>query len=236
MVINLPKLKTHVFTLYTGAVKNLFGAIPGNRKRQAHVACPGVEGFSRVLVDMLELIRPGLTVLDGVLGQEGNGPGGGGTPHRYACLAASEDPVALDAMITQAMGYRPGDVLHLREAGDRKMGTSDPDTVHVKGDRQTLNFGAVRLPSTHWYFLAPAWVSVPLRRMSRLRPRLATSVCDGCGRCATICPRNAITPGQFPVFDQDRCIGCFCCSEVCSLGAIKPHGNLFARLVGMGRL
>jgi len=113
LVINLPKLKTHNLTLYTGAVKNLFGTIPGTRKREVHFRAPGMQDFSLVLVDVLELVQPGLTLMDGVLGQEGNGPGMGGTPHWYECLAASADPVALDAVITQALGYRPGEVLHL---------------------------------------------------------------------------------------------------------------------------
>ena len=50
LVINLPKLKTHTFTLYTGAVKNLFGVIPGNRKREVHARAPGIEDFSQALV------------------------------------------------------------------------------------------------------------------------------------------------------------------------------------------
>ena len=121
LVINLPKLKTHALTLYTGAIKNLFGAIPGTRKRELHFQAPGVQDFSSILVDVLELVQPGLTIMDGLLGQEGNGPGSGGTPHWYGCLAASTDPVALDTVMTEAMGYRPGEVLRgpSRSSGPR---------------------------------------------------------------------------------------------------------------------
>jgi len=233
LVINLPKLKTHELTLYTGAVKNLFGAIPGTRKREAHYHAPGVQDFSRVLVDVLELVRPGLTIMDGVLGQEGEGPGMRGSPHRYRCLAASEDPVALDAVITRAMGYRPGEVLHLVEAGARGLGASDPEAVQIVGDRRALDFGPVRLPVPHWYFRVPAWASAPLRRAARIRPQLVASACIGCGRCAEVCPREAITPGQPPLFDLDRCVGCLCCAEVCPQGAIKTRRNLIGRLIGV---
>jgi uncharacterized protein (DUF362 family)/NAD-dependent dihydropyrimidine dehydrogenase PreA subunit len=233
LVINLPKLKTHILTLFTGAVKNLFGAIPGSRKREVHCRAPGVHDFSQALVDVLELVPPALTLMDGVLGQEGNGPGAGGTPRHYGCLAASTDPVAVDAVITGALGYRPGEVLHLAQAEARGLGVSNLDAVQVVGDRRVLDFGTVTLPRSHWYFRVPAWVSAPVHRAIRLRPQLTPSVCTGCGRCAEVCPREVITPGQPPSFDLDGCVGCFCCAEICPQGAITPHRNLIARLIGV---
>jgi uncharacterized protein (DUF362 family)/Pyruvate/2-oxoacid:ferredoxin oxidoreductase delta subunit len=234
LVINLPKLKTHALTLYTGAVKNIFGTIPGTRKREVHFRAPGVQDFSPILVDVLELVRPGLTIMDGVLGQEGNGPGMGGTPRSYGCLAASVDPVALDAVLTRAMGYRPGEVLHLAEAGTRGIGKADPDAVQITGNRQALDLGPVNRPGSRWYFRAPPWSSAPLRRIARVRPQLKVSVCTGCGRCAEACPRVAITPGQPPQFDLQQCVGCLCCAEVCPQGAIEPHRNFIAQIFGLG--
>jgi len=234
LVINLPKLKTHTLTLYTGAVKNLFGVIPGTRKREVHLCAPGIQDFSQTLVDVLELVRPELTLIDGVLGQEGHGPGMGGTPRWYGCLAASADPVALDAVIVQALGYRPGEVLHLAQADVRGLGTANLDQVEIKGDRRALEFGAVDLPKAHWYFRVPSWVGAPLHRAIRVRPQLASSECIGCGRCAEVCPQEIITPGHPPDFDLDCCIGCFCCAEICPQGAITPHRNWVARFIGVG--
>jgi uncharacterized protein (DUF362 family)/Pyruvate/2-oxoacid:ferredoxin oxidoreductase delta subunit len=232
LVINLPKLKTHVLTLYTGAVKNIFGTIPGTRKREVHLRAPGVQDFGPVLVDVLELVRPGLTIMDGVLGQEGNGPGMGGTPRPYGLLAASTDPVALDAVLTRAMGYRPGEVLHLVDAGARGIGEANPNAVQITGDRRALDLGPVNRPGSHWYFRAPPWSSAPLRRIARVRPKL--SACIGCGRCVEACPRAAITLGQPPQFDLRRCVGCLCCAEICPQGAIEPHRNLIAQIFGLG--
>jgi len=234
LVINLPKLKTHALTLYTGAVKNIFGTIPGTRKREIHLRAPGVEDFSQALVDVLELVQPGLTIMDGVLGQEGNGPGMGGTPHQYGCLAASADPVALDAVIAQALGYKAGEVLHLAQADIRGLGTANLDQVEIEGDRQALNFGAVDLPKAHWYFRVPSWASAPLRKAARVRPLLDPSKCIGCGRCVEVCPQEIITPGHPPKFDLDDCIGCLCCTEICPEGALTPRRNWVARLVGVG--
>jgi ferredoxin len=234
LVINLPKLKTHSLTLYTGAVKNLFGTIPGTRKREVHYRAPGLLDFSQALVDVLELVRPGLTIMDGVLGQEGNGPGVLGTPRRYGGLVASADPVALDAVITRAVGYRPGDVLHLAAAGARGLGESDPRAVQVKGDRAALEFGRVRLPRPRWYLRRiPAWLAGPVHRMSQVRPRLMPSVCESCGRCVEVCPRGAIVLAEHPHFDLKRCVGCLCCAEACPTGAIELHRSLLGRLIGL---
>ncbi|MCX7681110.1 MAG: DUF362 domain-containing protein [Anaerolineae bacterium] len=231
VVINLPKLKTHTLVLYTGAVKNLFGAIPGTRKRELHLHAPGVREFSQVLVDTLALVRPALTLMDGILGQEGNGPGVGGTPRRYGCLLAATDPVALDTVASRALGYRPGEVLHLALAGDRGLGCSEFDAITLEGDRDVLDFGQVALPRTRWYFNAPSWTGNLVSRMVRVRPRLNEGLCVSCGRCVEACPAGAITLGQRPDFALARCIRCFCCAEVCPQGAITPHRNLFARLL-----
>ncbi len=235
LVIDLPKLKTHVLTFYTGAVKNLYGVIPGTRKREPHLRAPGVADFSAVLVDVLDLVRPGLTILDGVLGMEGNGPGIKGTPRHYGCLAASADPVAVDAVIARSLGYRTGEIVHLDLASARGLGVSDLDAIRVEGERRALDFGHVELPKTHWYYRVPSWASAPLRRFTRVRPRLLASACIGCGRCVEVCPRDAIAAGRPPTIDLEACIGCFCCVEICPQGAIELRRGLIARLADIGR-
>ena len=232
LVINLPKLKTHAFALYTGAVKNLFGVIPGGRKREIHLRAPGISDFSRALVDVLEIVRPGLTIMDGIIGQEGEGPGTRGTPRPYGCLAASTDAVALDTTLSTAMGFRPGQVLHLAQAASRKLGSSDLDAIRIVGNPEALRFGRVKLPATHWYFRAPSWVTGPVHRSARLRPAVVDSQCAGCGQCAVVCPRDAIEPGQPPRFDMELCVGCMCCAEICPQGAIEARRGRVARLIG----
>ena len=76
-IIDLPKFKTHVMTGMTAATKNLFGCIPGLKKAEWHTRFPDRERFGRMLIDLLLTVKPAMAVLDGIVGMEGDGPGGG---------------------------------------------------------------------------------------------------------------------------------------------------------------
>jgi ferredoxin len=174
-----------------------------------------------------------LTILDGILGQEGNGPGMGGTPHLYGCVAASTDPVALDVVVAQALGYRRGEVVYVDQAGARGLGVSRPGQVRVVGDKGILQWGKLELPTSHWYFRVPGWVTAPFARITRVRPRLIASACVGCGACAEVCPKGIISYGHPPAFDLKDCVGCLCCAEICPQAAIEPKWSWMAQLIGI---
>ncbi|HEX3044838.1 MAG TPA: DUF362 domain-containing protein, partial [Bacillota bacterium] len=72
-LISIPKLKTHLYTYYTGAIKNMFGCIPKSERRELHreMATPR---FSEHLVNIYAFKRPTLVILDGILAMEGIGP------------------------------------------------------------------------------------------------------------------------------------------------------------------
>ena len=75
VVITVPKLKTHTLTGLTGAVKVTFGAVPSPLKTEYHLRMPKVGDFSQALLDICSLVKPLLTVMDAVVGMEGEGPG-----------------------------------------------------------------------------------------------------------------------------------------------------------------
>ncbi|MBD0269256.1 MAG: DUF362 domain-containing protein, partial [Cyanobacteria bacterium Co-bin8] len=94
VVINLPKVKSHVQLTLTLGVKNLFGCVPGKMKAWWHMeAGKDVQRFGTMLVETARLISPDLTILDGIIGHEGNGPSGG-EPRLLGILGASADVFA----------------------------------------------------------------------------------------------------------------------------------------------
>ncbi|MBC7189818.1 DUF362 domain-containing protein, partial [Candidatus Aerophobetes bacterium] len=76
-VFSLPKLKTHTLTLFTGAIKNMYGTVPGFWKKDLHARFPRPRDFAKVVVDLFSLVFPKLSIMDGILGMEGKGPSAG---------------------------------------------------------------------------------------------------------------------------------------------------------------
>ncbi|NER52244.1 MAG: DUF362 domain-containing protein, partial [Symploca sp. SIO1A3] len=96
VVINLPKIKSHMQLTLTMGVKNLFGCVPGKMKAWWHMEAGKDESrFGEMLVETARAIAPELTIIDGIIGHEGNGPSGG-EPRGLNLLGASEDVFALD--------------------------------------------------------------------------------------------------------------------------------------------
>ena len=110
VVINLPKVKSHVQLTLTLGTKNLFGCVPGKMKAWWHMeAGKDRDRFGAMLVETARTIAPNLTILDGIIGHEGNGPSGG-EPRRLNLLAASADVFALDRAVVEILGVDPAQV------------------------------------------------------------------------------------------------------------------------------
>jgi uncharacterized protein (DUF362 family) len=116
VVINLPKVKSHMQLTLTMGVKNLFGCVPGKMKAWWHMeAGKDVNRFARMLIETAQTINPQLTILDGIIGHEGNGPSGG-EPRDLGVLAASRDVFALDRVVVEILGANPQAVPTIAEA------------------------------------------------------------------------------------------------------------------------
>lgn len=106
-IINLPKVKSHVQLTMTMGVKNLFGCVPGKMKAWWHMeAGKDAHRFGEMLVETARAINPDLTILDGIIGQEGNGPSNG-EPRPLGILAASRNVFALDRAILEVLNVDP---------------------------------------------------------------------------------------------------------------------------------
>jgi uncharacterized protein (DUF362 family) len=110
VVINLPKVKSHCQLVLTLGVKNLFGCVPGKMKAWWHMeAGKDRDRFATMLVETARAIDPDLTILDGIVGHEGNGPSAG-EPRSLGVLAAASDVFALDRAMVEVLGMDPASV------------------------------------------------------------------------------------------------------------------------------
>ena len=105
-IINLPKLKTHLFTTLTLATKNLFGVVPGLLKVGYHAKIKEVIRFSEMLLDILTFVKPVLTVMDGIVAMEGDGPASG-SPYDLGLIIAGADTLCVDSIACGIIGLDP---------------------------------------------------------------------------------------------------------------------------------
>jgi uncharacterized protein (DUF362 family) len=103
VIINLPKVKSHMQLTMTLGVKNLFGCVPGKMKAWWHMeAGKSAERFGEMLVETARAIGPNLTIIDGIIGHEGNGPMNG-EPRELGVLGAAADVFALDVAMLEVL-------------------------------------------------------------------------------------------------------------------------------------
>ncbi|UCC58940.1 MAG: DUF362 domain-containing protein [Candidatus Bathyarchaeum sp.] len=106
-LVDVPVMKTHEFTNYSGAIKNLFGCIPDDRRIFLH------PNFDMVLRDLLVLLEPKFVVMDATVAMEGNGPNRGIAIPMNLVLTSS-DILAMDKLCCEIMGMDWADISHLR--------------------------------------------------------------------------------------------------------------------------
>lgn len=235
VIINLPKLKTHGLTKYTGAVKNLFGAIPGLLKAEYHLKMPEVNIFSSLLIDLALLINPVLSIMDGITGMEGEGPSGG-KPRKFAYLMASESVFALDTAAITLMSINPtASVPLIKELKSRNI-VSDISNLELIGDElvpaNDVDIPVIESSSNLIDQKLPGFLSDIAQYILRPRPEFDYEKCTSCGDCVTNCPVGAI---QFekgkPEVKLNKCIRCFCCQELCEFQAINIKRPLPGKLI-----
>ncbi|MEO0079367.1 MAG: DUF362 domain-containing protein [candidate division WOR-3 bacterium] len=229
VILNLPVLKTHGLTIITGAIKNIFGIIPGGHKAYLHTVVASAQEFAELLVDIYQAVpRPMFHIMDGLRGMDGpNGPSGGRVL-KLGLLLASRNGVALDAVVTLLAKGKPRAIPTNRIAHERGLGPIDREGIEIVGDYQPIR--GFRLP---WTGLAAVVTraSVPVYRLLRRTPVLNRKLCIRCEECARNCPARAITMSPFPRVDRRRCIACFCCAEICPTHALTIAGTLCSQWI-----
>lgn len=236
-IINLPKLKTHAQMMLTLGVKNLFGTVVRQRKASWHYTV-GLDRdvFADLHLDIARSLAPALTIMDGIGGMEGRGPGNG-RPRTFGILAASADPLALDLRLCVLLGADLQAFPLYRSAQRRNL--LPKDAGETAGDLPPdFGFEKVDIPRLDSLHLLPALLDGFGKRHLSSRPVQRSGNCIGCGKCVEVCPAGAMTMKKEKIIDIDyeKCIRCYCCQEVCPADAIGfSRGFLLRVLDFLGR-
>lgn len=238
-VINLPKIKTHCQMGLTLAIKNLFGTVIGTDKASWHLrAGKNIDSFATLLVQIYEQISPAVSIVDGVLGMEGNGPNSG-KPRLIGIVAAGQDAVALDSVIAYLLGFPINLVKTCAVGSELGLGVADPAGTTIVGDElkgfPLADFERPKSMTMSWNL--SYWN--PLRRFLEnhiiTKPSIDASICRNCGVCMNHCPPGAIKNDNGVMkIDRRICISCFCCHELCVNDAVvivEPYlGKLMSKI------
>ena len=220
-VISVSKMKTHGFMGFTGAVKNMFGIVPGLIKFEYHMNMPDHDNFADALIDVCLAADPVLCFMDGIVAMEGAGPSGG-EPRQMGLCIASPSPYALDMAAVAIIGMAFDKTPTVRRAIARGLGPADLDGITFCG--------------TPWQDVAVTDYDIPeieiiLRRTLKVagrflkpKPIFVKKLCNGCQDCVKSCPPKVISMAKHrPRVALKGCIRCFCCQELCPKKAIKIH-------------
>lgn len=208
-IVNIAKLKTHSQMILTLGVKNTFGCIPGLEKSGWHIRCATNENFVALLVDVHLLVKPVLTILDGITGMEGNGPANGKLKH-FGVIAVSENAFALDHAICKKLSIDPEMIYTLKEALKRHLIPS----YEIDGEWSST----IELPITAQALPVPKFLKRIARTIIRV-PKISKKRCVQCKICEERCPAQVIQVSKYFI-DYNKCIRCYVCHEVCPNDAI----------------
>ena len=235
IVINVAKYKTHSLMAFTGALKNLYGLVPGMVKSEYHRLYPDTKSFAELLVTLYGVTRNKITynIIDGIVGMDGAGPSAG-NPKKFGLLMGSNNIPALDTIAARMMGFKIQDVPYLWDA------------LHMEG----ILPSRIAIPQSFTHHSLPD-VDIKTAKMRKdglkYVPKVArllfkkvyyyypvvSSRCVRCGVCVKSCPVQAISwlKNGFPFVAKDDCIKCMCCHELCPHQAIDIHKSFIAKKV-----
>lgn len=224
LVFSICKMKTHQLMYATGAVKNMFGTVPGLNKSPLHLKARSPEEFAKLILSIYRERIPDYSIMDGIISMEGAGPSNGDLRHT-ALLLSSKSALALDRAEALIMGYNPDDIPILRQAEIDVKGSTDasyplldPNDIAIKDFKRIEIkkrglFNSLLLPFVTKHFP---------NKDHRKAPIFNSEKCRLCKKCINICPAKAlqIENGKV-VIDTKKCIKCYCCHEMCPFDAIE---------------
>jgi Uncharacterized conserved protein len=229
VVINLPKLKSHGMMTMSGAVKNLFGCIPGLQKPELHFRFPEQMDFGQMLLDLAGLVAPAITIVDAVESMEGDGPSAG-EKRSTGITFASGNLYLLDRALCEFIGFDPTKVPTIARSIEQGLAPRGAGRLVYAGEGEPAPLRDFRYPASakqldFLNYLPPFLHGAGSRVRDRFltpKPVIVQSKCIGCGKCAESCFPKAVTvQNRIAVIEESKCIKCYCCHEMCPVSAIQ---------------
>ena len=231
VIINVPKMKTHGLLILTGAVKNMFGAVIGKHKAEAHFKHIARQDFASYIIKIFMHVKPVLSIMDGIVAMEGDGPAAGSL-RNVELILASDDAVAMDVVFSELAGVTPESLLTTYYAGKMGLGTSSLSGIKISGEAlRDVRLKDFKLPKASFIYDAPRWVIKIFGRSVRTYPFIKVDACVKCRICEKNCPAEAINIDKNEI-DYSKCIFCFCCHELCPHNAIGVRKSLAGKIAG----
>ena len=237
-LINLPVLKSHVVSIMTLGMKNPMGILPRPDRRAMHTF-----GIDQSIVDMNLGIKPDLTIIDGSVGQDGEGPLYGDKADLQV-LVAGRNSLAVDLVSCQLVGVKPRDIPHLKLALEQQ---GKPSWSLVGEEISVIK--KFRLPEQKPLYKFIFWMMYPLdypytwvaergkhfcttlygTGLVGTRPQIKEANCTRCGVCVDACPLPNVIDLKTLKVNPATCQRCLLCYEACPENAISVKGYSGAR-------
>jgi len=130
-IFNLPKLKAHQQMMGTFAIKNMFGCVSGKKKPYWHFAKgKSAKRFGKFLIQIYDAIGPMLTLVDGIMAMDQEGPING-RPRELNWLIAGQDPIAVERTCAKLIGLPSENLPIVQAAQEMGYGCPEDDELHL---------------------------------------------------------------------------------------------------------
>ncbi|HEX38064.1 MAG TPA: DUF362 domain-containing protein [Candidatus Cloacimonetes bacterium] len=237
-IINLSKMKTHMYTLFTGAIKNFYGVVPGLAKSNLHRFAPNPTKFAEFVVDIYELVKEKVVfnLMDGILGMDGDGPSAGEVK-KFDLLLGGENAVAVDYFASKIMGFDPEKIPTTQIAAEREGMVFE--AFNLSGDiDENYRLQECNIQKSKRKNRILNMLSVPLKgvikRFFWTIPYFDEEKCVRCKACVEFCPAKALSlekKDPTPQLDPQKCILCMCCIEICPEQAVSLKKSFLGKML-----
>lgn len=229
-IINLPKLKTHVITEVTIALKNPMGLLTEGERRKMHVL-----GIHRQIAKMSQAITPALNIVDATMAMDGDGAVYGDAVE-LGKIIIGDDDLAVDWVCCDLMQIAPETVPYIRlirekeGAPDIQLIGDSPDSDYTfrlpkKGFIYQLFYWGLYAADYLFQFISPDHFNEFMYKTGYFgsRPEIISEKCKSCGKCLENCPVSALDLENGNI-DYKKCLRCLVCYETCPENAIVVKG------------